>query len=174
MDRVVFLDRDGTVIVDHGYLDNAAGVELLPGAGEALSLLMGNGFLLVLVTNQSGIGRGYFPRSVVEQQHARLGELLAPFNVKFAAIEVCPHTPSDGCSCRKPEAGMLRRAAEKLGIRTAGCYMVGDKQSDVAAGRNAGCTTVMLGGTCPEADTTAADLVTAARWIVAHARTHGD
>ena len=167
MHRAVFVDRDGTVITDKAYLATAEGVELLPRAGEALASLMQHGFLIVLITNQSGVGRGYFSSEAVDEQHRRLSELLQDCGVVLAGIEVCPHAPWKNCSCRKPAPGMIHRAAEKLGIDPRASYMIGDKASDVLAGKRAGCTAVLGGdGNVPEADWTAADLFEAARWIL--------
>ena len=167
MHRAVFVDRDGTVVVDHSYLATAEGIELLPGVGDALALLLQHGFMLVLVTNQSGIGRGYFPMSVVEAQHRRLAELLAGHGVRFAGIEVCPHAPWENCACRKPAPGLLRAAAGRLDIDLLRSFVVGDKPGDVLAGKAAGCTAIMVGGSCPEADYAAADLPAATGWIIA-------
>lgn len=165
--KAVFLDRDGTVIPDHGYLANTEGVTLLPGAGEALQQLAAAGYLLVLVTNQSGIGRGYFTRAVVDAQHDRLCELLRPFGVAFAGIEVCPHLPDEKCDCRKPRPGMLHKAAKALGVDLFHSFMVGDKVADVIAGRAAGCRTIRIGSSCTDAaDYFTDSLAKAAAWIL--------
>jgi 3-deoxy-manno-octulosonate cytidylyltransferase (CMP-KDO synthetase) len=166
--KAVFLDRDGTVIKDWGYLDNAEQVNLLPGAAEALAELARRGFLLVLVTNQSGIGRGKFSRSVVDAQHARLHDLLAPFGVRFADIQICPHAPAVACSCRKPSPLMLIESARWLGVDLGRSFMVGDKPADVEAGNRAGCRSVFVGAKpCAGADAVAGDLQAAAAWILA-------
>ena len=172
--KAVFLDRDGTVIVDRGYLDSPAGVALLPGAGAALRRLADLGFRLVLVTNQSGVGRGFFSLHAVERQHARLQNLLAPFGVVFDAVEVCPHHPDDACRCRKPAPELLLRAALRCGLEPARSYMIGDKPSDVGAGRAAGCTTLYIGSDCPEADARVPDLAAAADWIAQREKETGD
>ena len=167
MHRAVFVDRDGTVIKDKGYLADPDGVELLPHAGEALAALSENGFLLVLITNQSGIGRGYFDSETVCEQHRRLARLLEPYGVRLAGIEVCPHAPREKCSCRKPSPQMLYRAADKLNIEMRSSYMVGDKNSDVQAGKSAGCTTIRLGDDADaDADMNAGNLLEAANWII--------
>ena len=163
----VFLDRDGTLIRDTGYLDNVAGVQLLPGVDAALAALAQAGFILVVVTNQSGIGRGLIRAEVVEQQHDRLRELLRPAGVELAAVEYCPHAPDTGCTCRKPLPGMLLRAARRIGIDLAASFMVGDKPADVSAGHAAGCRTVFLGAECAGADFNAPDVPAAAAWILA-------
>jgi len=146
MPKAVFLDRDGTLIVDRGYLAEPDGVELLPDVGESLVRLVEAGFVLVLVTNQSGIGRGYFPPEAVDAQHERLAELLRAHEVSFAAVAVCPHAPWDECECRKPKPGLLKATAEELGIDLRRSFMVGDKPSDVQAGREVGCRTVLVQG----------------------------
>jgi D-glycero-D-manno-heptose 1,7-bisphosphate phosphatase len=167
MPKAVFIDRDGTVVPDHGYLADAAGIELLPGAGTALRALARGGFLLVLVTNQSGVARRYFTLQAVAEQHRRLEELLRVFGVVFDGVEVCPHLPDAGCDCRKPRPGMLVRAAARLGIDLSRSFMVGDKISDVEAGLAAGCRTVRLGdgGVAPAA-AVVPDLTAAAAWIL--------
>ncbi len=166
LQKAVFLDRDGTVIRDANYLSTVEGVALLPGAGEALGALARAGFLLVLVTNQSGIGRGYFTAELVEAQHARLRELLKPFGAEFAAVEYCPHAPGAECGCRKPQPGMLLAATGRLRVAPADSFMVGDKPADVEAGRAAGCRTVFIGPACQGADCCAPDLAAAAEWIL--------
>jgi histidinol-phosphate phosphatase family protein len=141
----VFLDRDGTVVIHHPYLDNAEDIELIDGVAEALRRLAGAGYLLVLVTNQSGVGRGYYPESVVLAQHARLAELLAAEGLVFSAYRYCPHGPEAGCTCRKPLPGMILDAAEELAVDLAASWMVGDAAGDTAAGRAAGCRAIRLG-----------------------------
>jgi len=172
--RAVFLDRDGTVVHDRGYADSADAMELLPGAGEALAALRDADFALVLITNQAGVGRGYFSEEVVHAQHQRIAELLATHGVAFDAIEYCPHHPDDGCDCRKPRPGMIERAARRLGIDVRRSFMVGDKVSDVEAGRAAGCISVLVGSGCPSADAECASLAEAGRWILQNTETeHG-
>ena len=164
----VFLDRDGTLIPDHGYLAAVDGVTLLPGVGPALAELARAGFLLVLITNQSGIGRGYFTRAVVDAQHERLQERLRPFGAELAALEVCPHTPEESCDCRKPWPGMLQRAAAALRLDLPRSWMIGDKALDAQAGRAAGCRAIRLAAAAdPAADATVPDVAAATRWILA-------
>jgi histidinol-phosphate phosphatase family protein len=162
----VFLDRDGTVIDDKAYLSDADGVELLPGAGESLARLSQAGYSLVLVTNQSGVGRGYFGLEAVDSQHRRLESLLSPFGVSLAAIEVCPHAPEDHCECRKPKPTMLLRAARNLNLDLSRSFMIGDKLADVQAGKAAGCATILLGPESPGADHCTTTLLAAAAWIL--------
>jgi D-glycero-D-manno-heptose 1,7-bisphosphate phosphatase len=140
----LFLDRDGTIIRDVGYPREPAQVELLPGVNEALRELAGRGFLLVLVSNQSGVGRGLVTPEEAERVHARVVERLAERGVRLDASYYCPHAPGDACRCRKPSPEMLLRAAERLGISRGESFMIGDKPSDVEAGLRAGCRTVLL------------------------------
>jgi D-glycero-D-manno-heptose 1,7-bisphosphate phosphatase len=149
--RALFLDRDGTVIVHIPYLADAEDVALLPGAGEALARFTAADYLLVLITNQSGVGRGYFSETQLAAQHERLRELLAPYAVAFAALHYCPHRPDDGCTCRKPLPGMIQTAASELGINCGESWMVGDRESDIGAGVAAGCRTVLLADAAPAA-----------------------
>ncbi len=160
MSKTIFLDRDDTIVPDRDHLDNVEGIELLEGAGEALRAMQELGFRLVLITNQSGIGRGYFPESMVHAQHERLEELLAEYGVAFDAIRFCPHTPTDGCECRKPMPGMLLDAGRELGSDFGRSWMIGNAESDVAAGRAAGCRTIRI--------TEEVDIATAARIVAEH------
>jgi D-glycero-D-manno-heptose 1,7-bisphosphate phosphatase len=143
--RAVFFDRDGTLIVDHGYLSSASQVEFVPDAVAVLQTLREHGFLLVVVSNQSGIGRGILTDDEAAAVDQRFQELLASSNISLDGIYYCPHAPEAGCDCRKPKPGLLRCAAEDLGIILAESYMVGDKISDCEAGRRAGCRPVRLG-----------------------------
>ncbi|HJD96412.1 HAD-IIIA family hydrolase [Mailhella massiliensis] len=133
----VLFDRDGTVIVDRHYLGRAEGVELIPGAGQALGLLRQGGLAAYLVSNQSGIGRGYFPESGWHECHARLQELLEPFGAGFDDARFCPHAPEEACGCRKPAPGMWESLKAAHGLSAACCAMVGDKAEDLLFGVNA-------------------------------------
>jgi len=145
MNRAVFLDRDGTIIEDKGYPDSAQDMTLRSRDGEALAKLFTAGFLLVVVTNQSGIGRGYFSQDVVIAQHQRLALLANEHGVEFAGFVYCPHSPDAGCNCRKPSPRMLVDEAQRLDIDLAKSYMIGDKETDVRAGKSAGCKTIIIG-----------------------------
>jgi D-glycero-D-manno-heptose 1,7-bisphosphate phosphatase len=142
--RAVFLDRDGTVITDLGYLGDPERVELLPGAGAALAALRREGFLLVLVSTQSGVGRGRIDAEAVQRVHDRMLELLRPYGVTFDDTRYCLHAPWDGCPCRKPSPLMLVEAALRLEVDTAASFMVGDKPEDIEAGLRAGCRTILI------------------------------
>lgn len=145
----VFLDRDGTLIVEKHYLHDPAGVELLPGAAEGLRRMAGLGLRLVLVSNQSGVGRGYFGRDAVERVHGRLIELLAAQGVRLDALYICPHAPAkDGagepCGCRKPLPGLILRASSDLGLDPAQSFVIGDKPCDVDMGLVVNATTFLV------------------------------
>jgi histidinol-phosphate phosphatase family protein len=157
-----FLDRDGTIVADKHYLSDPDGLELLPNALEGLRELRELGARLVVVTNQSGVGRGYFPAEAIDRMHERLRQLLVEGGVELDAIYVCPHAPDDGCECRKPGTALFERAAEDLGLDLGTSFVVGDKDADVEAGRRIGATPILVG---PDDDADAPDLLAAARLI---------
>jgi histidinol-phosphate phosphatase family protein len=140
----VFLDRDGTLIAERHYLHDPAGVELLPGVAEALRRMQRLGLRLVLVTNQSGVGRGYFGRDAVERVHGRLLELLEDEGVHLDAIYLCPHTPEEACACRKPGPGLIERAVADLGVDPSQSFIIGDKACDVDLGLVVNATTFLV------------------------------
>lgn len=144
----VFLDRDGTLNREVDYLADPDALEILPGVHDALLRLRAAGFALVVVTNQSGIARGLLDRATLAEIHRRLEERL---DLKFDAIESCPHHPEFGppelrrtCDCRKPAAGMLRDAAERLDLDLAGSWIVGDSERDLAAGARVGARGILV------------------------------
>ena len=143
LDAVLF-DRDGTVIYDRHYLSDPAGVELIPGTGEALARLAAEGIAAFLVSNQSGIGRGYFPESGWHSCQARLDELLAAFGAALADARFCPHAPEEECLCRKPAVGMWESLRDVHGLHASSCAMVGDKPEDLRFGINAGLAAAVL------------------------------
>jgi D-glycero-D-manno-heptose 1,7-bisphosphate phosphatase len=136
----VFLDRDGTVIHDRHYLHDPEGVELLPTAGEAIARLNGAGVPVLLVTNQSGIGRGLFSEADFAAVQRRLEELLAEHGARLDGVYHCPHTPdrSPPCNCRKPAPGLFLRAADEHGLDLARCFYIGDRARDVEPGAGFG------------------------------------
>lgn len=144
--RFVLLDRDGTLIVDRHYLADPEGVELLPGVGAGLRQMRQLGLGLVVITNQSGVGRGYFALEQVEQVHQRLGQLLEAEQVPLDGIFLCPHAPEVGCGCRKPRTGLVEQAARELGFEPRHCFVVGDRPCDVELGRRIGATTFLVRG----------------------------
>jgi D-glycero-D-manno-heptose 1,7-bisphosphate phosphatase len=142
----VFLDRDGTINVDRDYLINPAEFEFIDGVPEALKKLQDAGYLLVVVTNQSGVARGYFTLEQVDRLHDHMADKLAALGADLDGIYVCPHHPTQGeaphrriCDCRKGRPGMLLQAAKDLEIDLSRSIMIGDKLSDIEAGAAAGC-----------------------------------
>jgi D-glycero-D-manno-heptose 1,7-bisphosphate phosphatase len=147
----VFIDKDGTLVEDVPYNVDPARIALAPGAGEALRRLQAAGYALVVVSNQSGVARGYFPESALAAVEARIRELLAAEGAGIDAFLYCPHLPDGAvaayavrCGCRKPAPGLQLRAAEKLELDLPASWMVGDILDDVEAGNRAGCRTVLL------------------------------
>ena len=150
--KAVFLDRDNTVIVDMEFSTDPAGLQPFPGALEALRRLQAAGWLLVIVTNQSGVARGRFSESDLRAFHEQMNRMLEGQGVRVAGVYYCPHyrqgsVPeySFDCDCRKPQPGMLLRAAREHGIDLKGSWMVGDRPADIGAGRAAGCRTIRVG-----------------------------
>ena len=144
MNRAVFLDRDGTLIEEKEYLHKPEQIVLFPGAVEALQRLGDAGFRLFLVTNQSGVGRGYFTMEDVAKVHAYLTDELARAGVKFEKIYVAPEHPDAPSRGRKPSPQFLFDARDEFGIDLAQSYMIGDKQIDLECGWNAGVKTSIL------------------------------
>jgi D-glycero-D-manno-heptose 1,7-bisphosphate phosphatase len=149
--RAVFLDRDGTINEEKEYLWRIEEFCFINGSVEAIRVLNGAGFLVVVVTNQSGIGRGYFTEADLERLHLFMEKELAREGAIIDASYFCPHHPQDAegeylldCSCRKPLPGMLLNAARDLGIDLAASWMVGDKRADIDAGVAAGCRSVLV------------------------------
>lgn len=142
--KAVFLDRDGTINIDPGYIKNPDDLKLIDGAARALRKLQDAGFALVVVTNQSGVGRGYFSENDLRAVHARLDELLAAEGVKINYYSVCIHRPEAQCDCRKPLPKLLTEGGFALGLDPELSFMVGDKILDLGAGRNAGCRSSVL------------------------------
>lgn len=143
--RAVFFDRDGTIIEERHYLSKISQVVLLPGAAEAVRLLSARGYIVIMVSNQSGVARGMFSENRVQEINQRLQELLKREGARFDAMYYCPHHPNGSvphytceCSCRKPAPGMGLRASKEYGIDLASSYMVGDKTEDIEFGQNCG------------------------------------
>ena len=140
----VFLDRDGTLIYDPGYLKVAAELKLLAGVGPALARLKGAGARLVVVTNQSGVGRGIVTLKDLEAIHARLQGLLEQEDAALDAIYFCPHHPDDGCRCRKPNVGMVERAVSELQLDLRRSYLIGDHARDIQLAHRVGAKAILL------------------------------
>lgn len=150
-DWAVFLDRDGTINEEVNYLGDPDLLKLTPGAAKAIHLLNSHNIPVIVVTNQAGIARGYFNEAQMHLVHQALDLMLAPDNAKIDAYYFCPHHPTAGigaykinCSCRKPEPGMLYQAAQDLHLDLFKSYLIGDKLTDIQAGNQAGCQTVLV------------------------------
>jgi len=133
-----FLDRDGTLIEERNYLSDPDQAVLLPGVAEGLKTLMAQGFRLVVVSNQSGIGRGYFSEADAHAVNARVDDLLRAQDVDIAAWYICPHAPEQPCDCRKPEPGMVDRACKAFAVDLPASIMIGDKDIDMKLAANRG------------------------------------
>jgi len=182
LSRAVFMDRDGTINEEVGYLSRLDQMKLFPRSAEAIRMLNRKGIKVVVVTNQSGVARGYFGEDFVSEAHAFLQKQLRQEKAFIDAFYYCPHHPTAGarpylqaCSCRKPEAGMLLQASRDLHIDLSRSYMVGDMMKDVQAGKKAGTKGILVKtgyGTGEETDEgltpdyVAADLLDAVTWIL--------
>jgi D-glycero-D-manno-heptose 1,7-bisphosphate phosphatase len=149
--RAVFLDRDGTINVEKDYLHRIEDFAFIPGAPQAIRALREAGFMVIVVTNQSGVARGLYSEKDVERLHRFIQEELAACGTAIDAFYFCPHHPEHGqdqyrvaCDCRKGAPGMLLQAAREHDIDLARSYMVGDKPADIEAGRQAGCRCIMV------------------------------
>ena len=175
-DGGVFLDRDGTIIEEKGYLNDPEAIALIPGVTQAIRLLNHLSLRTVVVSNQSGVARGYFPVSVVEEINKRLQSMLGEDGAFLDGMYYCPHHPDDECTCRKPEPGMLQAGAKELNVDLLSSYMVGDKADDIGAiHRVGGKGIVVLTGQGTEElgdwqgnppDFVAQDLLEASYWIL--------
>jgi D-glycero-D-manno-heptose 1,7-bisphosphate phosphatase len=149
--RAVFMDRDGTISEEVGYVNHVSRYRVFPFAAEAVRTLNEAGWLAVLVTNQAGVARGYFKEDLIGEVHKVLTTELGRGGARLDAVYYCPHHPSVGeppyrfdCDCRKPRPGLLLRAADELGLDLSRCWMVGDRYSDTELARNAGARSALV------------------------------
>lgn len=147
----IFMDRDGTLSHEVGYVNHVSRFRLYPWAVEAVRLANRNGFLAVVITNQAGVARGYFPESVIHEVHAALNASMEAGGARLDAVYYCPHHPSAGeppyrkdCDCRKPKPGLLRRAEAELGVDLARSFVVGDRLGDLELAWSVGATGVLV------------------------------
>lgn len=176
MKRAVFLDRDGTINVDVGYLGDPDGLVFIRGAKEAVRLLKKKGFFVFIVTNQSGVGRGYFSLDKLKAVNEKLLHEFSKSKIHIDGIYYCPHHPKQKCKCRKPYPKIVKDIAQEFRLDLEYSYFIGDKLSDVQTGKNAGARTVLINTdntslieeeddwTPP--DFIAKDLKEAVRWIL--------
>ena len=144
MRRALFLDRDGTVIEDRGYMHDPDLVALLPGAAEALRAMGSDGWALVVVSNQSGVGRGLITPAEMDAVQARFLEVMRAARVDISASYFCVHRPDENCHCRKPSAFNVELASREHKLDLSKSWMIGDRRSDILCGKNAGCRTIWL------------------------------
>ena len=171
--KVVVFDRDGTLVVDRGYMTDPAELEFFPETPDALRLLQKHGFRSVVITNQSAIGRGWLSEQSMDAMNERLTAMMRVQGAAVEGIFWCPHLPGDECSCRKPKPGLLRRAAAEIGFDPSLAYVIGDKRSDIEMGLRAGSRTVLLAADRRSEEMEqvrpsfiASNLLEAANWIV--------
>ena len=166
----VFLDRDGTLIEDKGFLGDPNGVVILPTVADALRLLHEHGYATVVISNQSGVARGYFTDAEVRAVNGEIARQLAVEGVALDGWYWCAHA-ENGCACRKPAPGLVERAAAEHDLDIAGGAVVGDRGSDVALGVGLGVPAILVPGpypySGPEPALRAQTLLEAAAWIVA-------
>ena len=140
----MFLDRDGTILDEVGYLNHPSRFRMLAGAAEAIARLNAAEYPVIVVTNQSGVGRGYFPESVVTDVNALMEKALEMKSAKLTGIYYCPHAAPLDCDCRKPKTGMVERAAKEHGLDLKNSFFVGDRRSDVELGHAAGGQSILV------------------------------
>ena len=153
MERAVFLDRDGTIVEDVGYLHELDKVKFLPGASKAIKLINESGFKVIIITNQAGVARGYFTEEAVKEINKYIQETLAREEAFIDMIYFCPHHVEGiieeyrkDCYCRKPNPGMIEKATREFSLDLKNSFVIGDKISDIEAGHRAGCRTILLTG----------------------------
>lgn len=169
--KAVFIDRDDTITKDSPYWHKAEELKFLPGAIKALQKLSNTEYKIIIVTNQSGIGRGYFTQKDFEKLTTEMKRILHQHKVRVDNVYYCPHNPDEGCECRKPSVGLLLQAVNEFGISLNDSWMIGDRDTDVIAGREANVKTIKIGKHMPkelklEPNYYAADLLEAVKIIV--------
>ncbi|MBI5885262.1 MAG: HAD family hydrolase [Deltaproteobacteria bacterium] len=173
--EAVFLDRDGTINIDTGYLGDPADVRLIDGAAQAIKRLNEAGVKAIVISNQSGVNRGIFNEAALAKVNERLIELLAASGARLDGAYYCPHRPDEGCRCRKPATGLVEAAAAEHGVEISRGFVVGDKAIDIELGRNLGVRAVLvltgnghaeLEKVSPLPDYVAKDLADAIDWIL--------
>lgn len=169
--RAVFIDRDGTMARDVNYCRHPEDFELFPNTARAIKLLNEHGFKVIVITNQSGIARGYFTKEALAQIHEKMKAELAKIGAWVDGIFYCPHHPDDNCDCRKPKPKLVLQAAKKHNIELERSFVVGDLELDIGLGKAAGCTTILLRDSLQEdtsisPDYIASDLLEATQYVL--------
>lgn len=142
--KAVFIDRDGTINVDVHYLDDPDKFQMYPGVDEGIKKLKENGFKIIVITNQSGIARGYFTEKQLSDIHERMKKEFQAFDVILDGIYYCPHHPDYNCNCRKPRTGLFEKAIDEHNIDVKKSYTIGDKSLDINAGKKIGTVTILI------------------------------
>ncbi|MDD5645006.1 MAG: HAD family hydrolase, partial [bacterium] len=142
--KAVFIDRDGTLNHDPGFINKPEDFRFFDGAVKALKEIGGLGFKIFIVTNQSGLARGYIKDDDLAKIHDKMYKEFAKHGIIISDILICPHLPEDNCLCRKPSPYMVKQAAARHGIALAESFFIGDRESDIKTGKNAGCKTVLV------------------------------
>jgi histidinol-phosphate phosphatase family protein len=144
--RVIFLDRDGVINrrLEGDYVKSYEEFEFLPGVVDAIRKINTKGFKVIIITNQSGIGRGIMTEEDLYRVHEQMLAELKKYNASIDAIYFCPHSPDEGCECRKPKDGLFKQALEDFDIDMSNSWMIGDELKDIEAGKKAGCKTYLL------------------------------
>ena len=142
--RAVFVDRDGTINVNYGYISSPDNFKMYPGIVKGIKLLNESGFKVIVITNQSGIARGYFSKEALKEIHDKMEKELAEKGASVDAIYYCPHHPDENCDCRKPETGLFKMAKDDFDIDYKKSFVVGDRMLDVEAGYKLGCKTILV------------------------------
>ena len=149
--KAIFMDRDGTISEEAGYINHISRFQLLPGTIEAIRLINQSSFKAIVITNQSGVGRGYFPEGLVQKVHDKMNTLLHEGDAYLDKIYYCPHHPQAvsgkyriDCNCRKPKPGMLEKAAEEFNLDFSQSYVIGDKYTEIALGHAVGSKSILV------------------------------
>jgi len=143
MNKAIFLDRDGTINIDYGYVYQIDKFKLIPKTLNALRLLSKN-YQLIIITNQSGIGRNYFSLENYKRLEAYMNNLFQNAQINISKVYMCPHKPEDNCDCRKPNIKFIKQAEKELNIDLKNSFVIGDKTTDIKMGKNAGCKTILV------------------------------
>ncbi len=171
----IFLDRDGTILNERGYLDNPHKLNFYRSAFKGLQQFLSQNYKLVIITNQSGIGRGYFTEKTLSSIHKKFRQELAKKGIFISGIYYCPHLPTDQCACRKPKVALARQAARELNLDLKNSFMIGDQARDVELGKNMGGKGILVltgGGRVTKKnlkirpDKITPNLFTASQWIL--------